>query len=72
MPQDGYKATSTWAVGEEIEDHYGVLMPESVPEGEYSLIVGFYDAVTGARLQAGDAAGRILGDTVTLTKLSVP
>jgi hypothetical protein len=56
---DGYPCfntarTSQWAVGEPVEDHVLLKIPEDVAPGTYSLLVGFYDESTGDRL--GDQA----------------
>jgi 4-amino-4-deoxy-L-arabinose transferase-like glycosyltransferase len=52
---DGYPClntarTSQWAVGESIEDHVLMEIPEDMPPGTYSLLVGLYDETTGDRL----------------------
>jgi hypothetical protein len=41
---------SSWRPGEEIIDHYGLLLPEELPAGNYTIAVGLYDPVTGQRL----------------------
>jgi hypothetical protein len=71
-PQDGYRATSTWTKGQQIEDHYGLLIPENIPAGEYSLLIGLYDEATGARLEVRGDGDRALGDSLTLTKVRLP
>ena len=64
---DGYPGlntarTSTWAVGEPFRDHVLLPLPDDLPPGDYTLLVGLYDPATGDRL--GDRA-------VTLTTLTV-
>jgi len=56
---DGYPCsntgrTSRWTAGESVRDHVLLRIPDDVPPGEYSLLAGFYDPATGARL--GDRA----------------
>jgi len=56
---DGYPCfntarTSQWPAGEPTADHVLLRIPDDVPPGEYSLLVGFYDGLTGERL--GDRA----------------
>ena len=46
------RPTSTWQAGEEIVDHYGLLLPATLPAGRYTLAVGLYDPVSGQRLAA--------------------
>jgi hypothetical protein len=65
QPLDGFRPTSTWRPGQEITDHYGLLLPDALPSGVYQLIVGMYDGETGQRLQVSGedtqtGAGRIL------------
>jgi hypothetical protein len=49
-PVSGLRPTSTWKPGELIVDRHGVLLPDDLPPGEYQLVVGLYDPVTGNRL----------------------
>jgi hypothetical protein len=56
---DGYPCfdtgrTSRWTAEEAVTDHVLLRIPEDIPAGEYSLLAGFYDPETGARL--GDRA----------------
>jgi len=64
---DGYPClntarTSQWPVGEAMEDHVLMRIPEDVPPGKYSLLVGLYDEATGERL--GEQAIQITTITV--------
>ena len=45
-PLDGSRPTTTWQAGELIRDDQDLPLPESIPPGHYSLLVGMYDAVT--------------------------
>lgn len=70
--QDGYPGlgatpTSGWGPGEIVETTFVLDLPSNLPTGDYRLITGFYDEVSGARLPL--AAG---GDAVTLTTLPLP
>ena len=52
---DGYPClntarTSQWPAGEAIRDHVLMRIPDDMPSGEYSLLVGLYDGTTGERL----------------------
>jgi len=64
-PVGGWWPTTNWGVGESIRDNHGLLIPESVPAGEFKLIAGLYDA-EGGRLPVQDAEGEVLGDSLTL------
>lgn len=57
-PLQGARPTTSWLPGEEIADRYQVPMPAGIPPGRYTLAVGLYDPVTGARLSpVEDGAG---------------
>jgi len=64
FPLGGTYFTSQWAAGEVVSDRLVLDMAE-VPHGHYQLAVGWYDPVTGQRLEpSGDPArisqGRVL------------
>ncbi|GIV76038.1 MAG: hypothetical protein KatS3mg050_0432 [Litorilinea sp.] len=50
QPVQWMRPTSTWQPGEEIPDRYGMLLPEDIPPGSYTIAVGLYDPVSGQRL----------------------
>jgi hypothetical protein len=58
QPVQWMRPTSTWQTGDEISDHYGILLPETLALGKYTIAVGLYDPVTGQRLpvSAGPAS----------------
>jgi 4-amino-4-deoxy-L-arabinose transferase-like glycosyltransferase len=71
LPAGGTAPTVTWLPGEIIVDlHELTVRPEAIP-GEYTIIIGLYDAVTGARLPAYDAAGQPMGDSLRLATAQV-
>jgi len=71
LPAGGEAPTVTWLPGEIIADvHALTVRPEAAP-GAYTLHLGLYDAVTGARLPVYDAAGQPLGDSLRLTTVQV-
>jgi hypothetical protein len=43
-PGGGLALTTTWEPGAIITDNHGVLVPFGTPSGQYSLLVGLYDA----------------------------
>ncbi|GAB4569447.1 MAG: hypothetical protein Kow0047_22700 [Anaerolineae bacterium] len=49
-PAQGEAPTTGWLPGEVILDEYDVTLPDSLPPGEYQLIVGFYDGQTLQRV----------------------
>lgn len=49
-PVNGWYPTSTWALGETVEDTHVFNLPPSVGPGCYDLVVGWYEPTTGLRL----------------------
>ncbi len=50
QPQGGSAPTTTWLPEEILTDEYTLTLPAELPRGQYQLIVGWYDGVTGQRL----------------------
>jgi hypothetical protein len=57
QPVQWMRPTSTWQPGEEIIDHYGLLLPPDLPTGEYTIAIGLYDPVSGQRLPVSAGPG---------------
>jgi hypothetical protein len=55
-PENGFYPTSSWDVDEMVADHYALLVPASLPAGEYRLLVGLYLPSTGERLRRPQGA----------------
>jgi hypothetical protein len=62
----GGRATTGWRAGEYIEDVHTLAWNENAAPGAMTLIVGLYDASTGARLRLEDNT-----DAVTLARVEV-
>lgn len=56
-PRRGYWPTHLWRSGETISSEHTIPLPLDLPPGEYQLKVGMYDANSGLRPTAFDAAG---------------
>jgi len=58
QPVQWLRPTSTWQAGEQIVDRYGLLLPDLLPAGQYTVAVGLYHPATGQRLpvSAGPAS----------------
>jgi hypothetical protein len=71
IPACGSLPTTKWQPGEVIVDGHALLIDPATPPGEYPLLVGLYDAMTGERMRVsgGDANSR--GDTVYLGTVRV-
>ena len=61
-PFGGFFPTSDWLAGVPVSDVYPLELPADLPVGEYQLLAGLYEPVTGQRLPwfdhgvpAGDA-----------------
>ncbi len=50
-PQGGTYPTSAWDVGSAIGDLRELILPASLPDGTYRVIIGWYHPITGTRLQ---------------------
>ncbi len=70
VPRDGLAPTSNWERGQVLIDRYGILLPQALPPGQYSLVVAVYHAVTGERLPAA-VDGEAIGDHVLLGDVTV-
>ncbi len=63
-PQAGAAPTTSWLPGEIVADSYTLDLPSDLEPGRYTLRVGLYDPITGARLNISDGGAR---DFVELT-----
>lgn len=61
-PAGGTMPTTTWEAGYNYYDYHALLIPEELPTGDYTLIVGLYDINDpSARLPVGDSTYLELG-----------
>ena len=58
-PVNGAFPTSAWQPGDLVRDPHLLALPADMPPGEYWLVVGAYEAESGARLAAPDGADAI-------------
>lgn len=65
-PGGGLQPTTIWPPNQPIADNHGVLLPPTLPPGDYALIIGLYDLITGDRLPLADG-----NDSITLTTLTI-
>ncbi len=70
VPDGGRMPTSGWIVGEFVQDNLKIFVPESVPSGNYRLIVGLYDSLSGARLSVTDGSNQSI-DRYVVTQVEV-
>ena len=71
QPQGGAAPTSSWQVGQVIEDHYDLAIKPDTPPDVYDIEVGLYLAATGRRLGVLDEGGRLQDNRVLLSKVRV-
>ncbi|MCB0122594.1 MAG: hypothetical protein KDE58_10140 [Caldilineaceae bacterium] len=57
QPVQWMRPISSWQPGEEIIDHYGMLLPVDTFAGVYHVVVGLYDPVSGQRLPVSAGPG---------------
>jgi hypothetical protein len=70
--QNGGYPTSRWVAGEVVLDERSLALPADMA-GSFRLLVGMYDPLTGARLEARDSAGQALPDaSVQLGEVQLP
>jgi hypothetical protein len=70
-PAGGSRPTSGWAEGEVSVDRHGILLGDELAPRAYELRVGMYLPATGERLPVWDAAGKPLGDSLSLGTVEV-
>jgi hypothetical protein len=70
-PLGGLRPTSSWQQGETVVDHQGLLLPDTLPYGQYELRLGMYRPADGQRLVVTGADGQSLGDNISLGTLTV-
>ena len=71
IPGDGTLPTTGWAPDEVISDRLAVPLGVDLAAGQYTPVVGIYDAFTGQRLPVSGDAGRPAGDYVALEAVTV-
>ncbi len=70
-PQDGFYPTPSWQPGETIIDRHTFSLPGELSPGTYDILLGFYEAGNGQRLQVLDEAGIFKSDCVRLSNIQV-
>ena len=68
VPGNGQWPTDTWQTEEWITDKVLLALPSTLPDGEYRLLVGWYDWQTGERLSV---TGGEADNALTVADLNV-
>jgi hypothetical protein len=66
IPVCGSLPTTKWQPGEVVVDGHVLPIDPATPPGEYPLLVGLYDAMTGERVMVSGSDANSRGDTVYL------
>lgn len=70
-PCDNSYPSWQWSPGDVIIEYYKIPVPMDVPSGDYTLGVGWYDAVTQVRLPVADDTGQPRGDVIEFEHVQV-
>jgi hypothetical protein len=70
-PAGGSRPTSGWQPDEIVVDRHGLLLPAAGVPGEYQLRLGLYQPSTGERLPVVGPAGKQLGDSLVLGRITM-
>ena len=71
QPQAGVFPTAQWAAGDWVESHHLIALPATLAPGAYTLRVGMFDPQSGDRAGVYSKRGKLLGDYLTLGKVTV-
>jgi hypothetical protein len=59
-PKNGEAPTTSWVVGEVLDDTYEVALPAGVAAGTYPIEIGVYDGASGQRLTLENGDNRLV------------
>jgi hypothetical protein len=65
-PAQWSRPTTGWLPGEIIRDSHQLTLPDDLPPGQYTLLTGLYDPLTGERLPAAGGETAVTIATYTL------
>jgi len=66
QPQAGAAPTTTWLAGEILTDAHELSLPVDLPPGDYRLITGMYNPITGRRMPVSTGGDYVELETVTV------
>lgn len=66
QPQAGGAPTTTWLAGEILTDPHTLSLPLDLPPGDYRLIMGMYDPITGSRMPVSTGGDFVDLETVII------
>jgi hypothetical protein len=53
-PAGNLRPTTSWKVGEQVQDNYGIAIPADLPAGSYTLEIGMYDGNRRSHISGGE------------------
>lgn len=65
-PVSGFEPTTTWKIGDKIQDLEGLLIPPATPAGKYSIELGLYRPEDGTRLRLASGDDRLVLDSLVI------
>jgi hypothetical protein len=71
QPQGGFGLTISWQPGETMIDHHALLLPDDLPQGEYTLQLVLYDLETQARFAVRQGEQVFEGSAAPVTQIQV-
>jgi hypothetical protein len=71
IPGGGSAPTTSWAPDQVVIDKIRLPVDSDTPGGTYSIALGMYDAVTGARSPIVDDSGRLLPDDQAILPIEI-
>ncbi len=71
IPGGGSAPTTSWAPDQVIMDKIRLPVDSDAPGGAYSIALGMYDAVTGARSPIVDDSGRLLPNDQVILPIEI-
>jgi hypothetical protein len=70
-PWNGLFPPERWPPGQVVSERIQMPLPETLPPGEYRLVLGLYDPQSGARFAAAQASERLPDDEVSVGRVQV-
>ena len=71
MTDETLSPTVTWQQGQHVSDLLALELLPGIPPGEYRLVLGVYDRVSGERLTAVGGDGEALGEQPEIARITV-
>ena len=71
MTDETLSPTVTWQEGQRVSDLLALELLPGIPPGEYRLVLGVYDRVSGERLTAVGGDGAALGERPEIARITV-